>query len=790
MYALLLFLCGLVAVGELMSPSMFPTHLSHSCFVPTALGSYFLGCQVEMRRWLTFTQAGGDLDKLWHRMLLAVTASSCFEGRNPWEHTPLREAHEGPEDPHLSFKAEALRILKSSFHQSALRSILIVASGVQMLQAQCMADVPDPGATTKFALDASHLQTWISVAVHPMARHALFSHENLAYVGLGLCGDIEAFPGSARLGTGALPEDQELLLMHLTLTMEHAWQLILFGALPQSPPWSFIRLLHPSQDVVKAALDDMKEVWDLVLSLEASRSPLERDFLKILFMTTWVSFREVMLLFESNGWKPCELGLQYVHALNPGFCTSVPLEWGFNSLRDMERRGARHAQRSPPRMQSCFIQMLESRFHDMAQPEVTPEHLTRLGRVQVRAETFLAEKGPRTEADLGIPIEHLKDAGFSGTSWSVTPQHLAVGQCALLRALLRVDRESWANMWLATLIKPHTVLATPAGEVYYAFGVTKWSVWLWHMADVGEGFYCFDDKADAISEAHCINLEAFMACTWTLSLLSGQRSEILITTQDPEDIIRHRLRLDAKSFTLTCLRKVFRFLGLAPPKGKDQTSVAWIEGLLDHYDDITFGEMDLIRQEAEEARKRRAQPLRKTGDEEGGEEDFEDTEALRELVSPALQQLAPREIDFLLGKLPGGEGLGEEELDEGLSVQADRALAKATNRTPSSSSARPAGSQLPEESQQNLPPIPPQDVEGKLRVPGVPADDVPPGCTLRQYTSRDGATFWEAKLPQGVYVRGCNSCSRRFHPALRSEETAKAEVYEFLQSAELEVSIS
>ena len=38
-----------------------------------------------MRRLFTFLDAGPDLDKAWHTMLVALIAEFHLEGANPWE---------------------------------------------------------------------------------------------------------------------------------------------------------------------------------------------------------------------------------------------------------------------------------------------------------------------------------------------------------------------------------------------------------------------------------------------------------------------------------------------------------------------------------------------------------------------------------------------------------------------------------------------------------------------------------------------------------------------------------
>ena len=44
-----------------------------------------IGPKVEMRRWFTFMDAGPDLDRAWHTMLVALIVEFWLEGADPWE---------------------------------------------------------------------------------------------------------------------------------------------------------------------------------------------------------------------------------------------------------------------------------------------------------------------------------------------------------------------------------------------------------------------------------------------------------------------------------------------------------------------------------------------------------------------------------------------------------------------------------------------------------------------------------------------------------------------------------
>jgi hypothetical protein len=86
-----------------------------------------------------------------------------------------------------------------------------------------------------------------------------------------------------------------------------------------------------------------------------------------------------------------------------------------------------------------------------------------------------------------------------------------------------------------------------------------------------------------------------------------------------------------------------------------------------------------------------------------------------------------------------------------------------------------------------VPPIEPVVMEDVGRAvarirgaPGEVGEGAPPGCSFRRFTPAGKHPFWEGKLPQGVLYGGKNSCTKRFHAGLRSEDAAKTEVLQFL----------
>ncbi len=68
---------------------------------------------------------------------------------------------------------------------------------------------------------------------------------------------------------------------------------------------------------------------------------------------------------------------------------------------------------------------------------------------------------------------------------------------------------------------------------------------------------------------------------------------------------------------------------------------------------------------------------------------------------------------------------------------------------------------------------------------GISADDVPAGCSCRDYpkVGATGVGFFEAKLPGDMNYGGQHATRRSYRPGLRSADAAREECLLFLRSA-------
>ena len=93
-----------------------------------------LGRKVQMRRWWTHYDAGKDLNKIWHSMLLACMAWYYAEGSDPFAiATRTAEVHGTCEDntsDNFQFCAQVLATLMNSMRQRMLRSTLVVCESM------------------------------------------------------------------------------------------------------------------------------------------------------------------------------------------------------------------------------------------------------------------------------------------------------------------------------------------------------------------------------------------------------------------------------------------------------------------------------------------------------------------------------------------------------------------------------------------------------------------------------------------------------------------------------------
>ena len=134
-----------------------------------------------------------------------------------------------------------------------------------------------------------------------------------------------------------------------------------------------------------------------------------------------------------------------------GVGNTLPLENGFNDLRDNEGRGARHKARSEVVIQALSLSSMKSRYEETAPLlKLNAEDVAGTTKAHVRGDLFLGAKAPTTKEALGVdPTPLVSDRG----SWpSTSPHELSSTQLALLHAAMLCEEDKWQDLWVAQWI--------------------------------------------------------------------------------------------------------------------------------------------------------------------------------------------------------------------------------------------------------------------------------------------------------------------------------------------------
>ena len=128
---------------------------------------------------------------------------------------------------------------------------------------------------------------------------------------------------------------------------------------------------------------------------------------------------------------------------------------GFNDLRYMEVRNARHMTRSPGYLQAVAIRSMANRYNDISVSlvDVTPESMTTTTGVHVAESVYQAEESGLTKDALGLDPKVLMDGGFPTSKTDAFSRHAL----PLLHVLLKTAREDWGRLWMAQLMRPGMV---------------------------------------------------------------------------------------------------------------------------------------------------------------------------------------------------------------------------------------------------------------------------------------------------------------------------------------------
>ena len=786
-----------------------------------------LGPKVELRRWFTVLLADESIDSLWHTMLLALCWQFAMDGVDPWALAAkiiAKSTRDDNEDAKtFKFKHSVLVFLFDTMNQRILRSRVKCCARMKLHHERFIAEAANPKAYLEYMQLWASQERWLNEMVLPSLRDA-FTPEALR--GIGFCQSVDAFAFNFLDNLdGVLPEDedQQMLVTHLHLAVSCMGQLLSYGILAQSPPWCYCLMLSASTR--NLAMGTMRAIHSLRLRLSASKNPLHRELLDKMPFLQWPVLVEPLELLHAAGWNlESELGkfaLSYIEAIFESMMGTYLLENVFNDMRDNEARGARHKTRGNDLLQSLAISSVTTRYGEVVpHVEVKAEDVAARTKEHCRPAAFLAEKAPTTERACGFDPTFLK--GNKKKFWeSTSVDRFRNEQMPLLRALMRTDAEMWPKLWIASLLKPHMVVAARDNDATacYIIKVTTSDAMLLQL--------------DGVAPA-CTFSPSGVVCSTSITSLTSHWCYDYEMALDISEGEGYRLRIDLSQvytlFDYICLNYV-HLLNVHSLKLllEEQTGVrrgGWnqlqlVQALLDETttmsDEAKEKMLDRVRAlMAKRARKKKKAP--EEGVEDEGDEEEEPEEEEEEVdhgpVPSILQTVCPSEIDFLLRRgARCAKALTDETDDEGLDFRAP-----APGPSASSSSGGAGGAEPPPlppaPPAPPLPPLPPPsqppspdpearphaaearpdaadperpDLSRMPKVPRVEEMEAPRGCTLSRHEPATGRPYWQAKLPRGKVFRFMGSATgprRYFGEGCRTSQAAKAICWQYLCKAE------
>lgn len=260
------------------------------------------GPRVEARRWYTIYDGGLRVAKLWHSMLLALLVWFLAEGRDPWKVVVEKKdaaAEEGGNE--FDFKTQALLTLFNIMHQKVLLSKLIVFRRIWTEHKLYSSIATRPSACfNKFQRWAS-FRMWSSEMIAATLNDAFCQSGKLKPLGLEKGSVQTAWPAALGFEPGEVDADGGILLTHIDLACSAAFQQLLFGICPQSPPWVFALLLVPDERL--ATLEFLHRVWELKTFLDTSGDPEHQELRQGMWFLDWAFVSETLELLNQAEWK-------------------------------------------------------------------------------------------------------------------------------------------------------------------------------------------------------------------------------------------------------------------------------------------------------------------------------------------------------------------------------------------------------------------------------------------------------------------------------------------------------
>ena len=376
---------------------------------------------------------------------------------------------------------------------------------------------------------------------------------------------------------------------------------------------------------------------------------------------------------EASGWSLASSAGQraraYVAALFSGMLNTLGLENGFNDLRDNEARGARHKQRAAETIQALSISSQHSRYseQEVGLVDLPPEVVSQFGSLHCTKELFDPTAVPNTRAALGF------DAGdFDGCTW--TSNHVAEFprvQLSLLNGLLTSPKENWANLWMASLLRPGMLVSNKAtGAGSYVVSADKYTVVLLDLAGSGAKFLLGESTvlgSGPLRPQTVTALDQFWCHDCALGLDDGEDGDVVLFTSDQTfSMAEYCARRWAHLLPLALLKRALKELAVVTKGVRNR--VGFVTALLDHCG-VHDGDRDAMLSLIEAQTRRRAKKAAPAAD--GGEDEAAWEEAPDVAPPSVLAELCPDEISYVCtGTVAAGAALMEEETDAGLDFMA------------------------------------------------------------------------------------------------------------------------
>ena len=356
------------------------------------------------------------------------------------------------------YRTQTLITLSDGKAQRFLRNTRLVCAALRLHHAQLVEDINDPVVLARYWRFWGNFPQWRQRVIGPSVRGALL--DGSAWSKLLFGPSIPPFQVGLLDAGAELTEDEECLRYHVRLTMSHVRQLLLHSVVPSSPPWNYCQLFDPETQAT--TLDFMRRTHEAIVEIASGATVWSAGIKQTVdFLLQPVVFEPLELLAQGAWGLHSEQGqraMAYVQAMFQQMWTSLPLELGFNDLRNNERRSARHQQRSNEMLQSLAISSMTSRFQGTPSNPLVLDlaHAAKIAGVHCSPKVFAPPSHKDAKAS-GLDMDGLRRRSYAGME-SMTTNHLP-----LVHAMVSVPKADWPALWHARWLRLGMVISREDG---------------------------------------------------------------------------------------------------------------------------------------------------------------------------------------------------------------------------------------------------------------------------------------------------------------------------------------